>query len=141
MNDLETAVLKTLCYRDLFDYPLSGGEVAEFLVEDDAHPSQAERVLAQLTAEGKIGQAQGFYFLPGREKIAAVRRQRELISERKYARALKLSQILRRDAVSPKRRKGCRSEFCGCGPPEPGLVNSTGCLSAFFGAGVEAAAR
>ena len=96
MNSLEESIIKTLCYRDLFDYPLSSGEVADFLIEDDAHPSQVERVLAQLTAEGKIGQAQGFYFLPGREKIAAVRRQRELISERKYARALKLSQILRR---------------------------------------------
>ena len=96
MNSLEESIIKTLCYRDLFDYPLSSEEVADFLVEDDAHPSQVERVLAQLTAEGKIGQAQGFYFLPGREKIAAVRRQRELISERKYARALKLSQILRR---------------------------------------------
>jgi len=96
MNALEESILKTLCYRDLFDYPLTGGEIAEFLIEGDAHPSQVERVLAQLEAEGKIGQSQGFYYLSGREKIAAVRRQRELISERKYARALKLAQILRR---------------------------------------------
>src|SRR3990172_4699927 len=96
MNSLEESIIKTLCYRDLFDYPLSSGEVSVFLVEDNTRPAQVDRVLAQLTAEGKIGQAQGFYFLPGREKIAAVRRQRELISERKYARALKLSQILRR---------------------------------------------
>ena len=93
---IEEAILKTLCYRDLFDYPLTGGETAEFLIEEDAPPSQVERVLAQLVAEGKVGQSQGFYYLSGREKIAAVRRQRELISERKYVRALKLAQILRR---------------------------------------------
>jgi len=40
MNSLEESIIKTLCYRDLFDYPLSSGEVADFLVEDDAHPSQ-----------------------------------------------------------------------------------------------------
>jgi predicted nucleotidyltransferase len=96
MNHLEEAILKTLCYRDLFDYPLTEGEIAEFLVEESAHSSEVGRVLAQLVAEGKIGQSQGFYYLSGREKIAAVRRQRELISERKYARARKLAQILRR---------------------------------------------
>lgn len=95
MNKIEESILKTLCYRDLFDYPLTEEEIAEFLVEESAHYSEVERVLARLVAEGKIGRQNGLHFLPGREKIVALRRQRELISERKYARALKLGKILR----------------------------------------------
>ncbi|MEX0887830.1 MAG: hypothetical protein WDZ67_00385, partial [Patescibacteria group bacterium] len=95
MTSLEESVIKTLCYRDLFDYPLTEEEMAEFLVDESARPQELQQALARLVAEGKVVQNKGLHFLPGREKIAAIRRQRELVSERKYARALKSAQVLR----------------------------------------------
>jgi len=95
MDDLETAILKTLCYRDLFDYPLTGKEIAEFLIERSAHPSEVEQTLAQLAAEGKVGQSDGYYFLSKRTELVGRRRQREGISERKWEQARKLARALR----------------------------------------------
>jgi hypothetical protein len=92
---LEEAIIKTLCYRDLFDYPLTEEEMREFLVGEFAHPPEIQRVLAQLVAERKIGVTDGFFHLLGREKIARTRREREEISEHKWARALKLARLLR----------------------------------------------
>lgn len=92
---IEEAVLKTLCYRDLFDYPLTEGEISEFLVEHPARPSEIQRVLLQLVAERRIGVTDGFFHLLGREEIARTRREREEISERKWGRALKLARFLR----------------------------------------------
>ncbi|MDP1710768.1 MAG: hypothetical protein Q8L46_02410, partial [candidate division WWE3 bacterium] len=57
------AIIKTLCYHDLFDCPLTVEEVAEFLIGQPAHFSQVEQVLAQMVAEGKVGQIDGYHFL------------------------------------------------------------------------------
>jgi predicted nucleotidyltransferase len=92
---IEEAIIKTLCYRDLFDYPLTTEEIAEFLIEENASAEAVVRALAQLTAEGKVKTQADLNFLPGREEIVALRSRRERISERKYARALKAAQILR----------------------------------------------
>ncbi len=92
---LDEAILKTLCYRDLFDYPLTGEEVEYFLIEESARPKDVQRVLAQLVAEGKIEKTGGFFHLLGRRRISRTRQDREEISERKWERAHKLARILR----------------------------------------------
>ena len=94
-NTLEEAIFRTLCYHDLFDYPLTEEEVGEFLIEEVAHPQEIERALAQLVAEGKIGKTEGLFHLRGRQALSRLRRKREEISERKYARALRFANILR----------------------------------------------
>ena len=96
MNGLHEAILKTLVYRDLFDFPLTEEEIAGFLIEASANPLAVRRELAQMVAEGKIGAEDGFYFLEGRKGIARKRVRRTEISGRKYEYAFELSQYLRR---------------------------------------------
>lgn len=92
---LDEAILKTICYRDLFDYPLTEEEIQEFLVEESAHSKDVQRVLAQLVAEAKVGRTGGFFHLLGRQSTIRTRQKREEISERKWERAHKLARILR----------------------------------------------
>lgn len=93
---IEDAVIKTLCYRDLFDYPLTEVELIQFLIDIPARPNDVRRALAQLVAERKIEEKDGFYFLRGREEITRTRIRRGEISERKYVKAHRLTRLLRR---------------------------------------------
>lgn len=92
---IDTAILKTLCYRDLFDYPLTEEEIAEFLVEKSARQKEIAHVLAQLVAEKRVEEKDGFFFLPGRKEIVNTRLVREEISEEKFIRARRFARMLR----------------------------------------------
>ncbi|NIT03704.1 hypothetical protein GTO10_02105 [Candidatus Saccharibacteria bacterium] len=96
MEEVGEAILRTLCYRDLFDYPLTEDEVIRFLVEHQGDALSVRRTLAQLVAERQISKMDGFYHLPGRNEVVGERARREKISEKKYVRALRLSRHLRR---------------------------------------------
>lgn len=95
MTDIEEAIIKTLCYRDLFDYPLTAKEITEFLIEHSASSSQVEQVLARMVAEGKVGELHGYHYLSQKKSLVSQRQRREKISERKWGRALKRARILR----------------------------------------------
>lgn len=92
---IDEAILKTLCYRDIFDYPLTEEEIAQFLIDQRASPEEIKRALAQLIAEGILGERNGFYFLRERESIVKTRLRREMISEEKFSNALKFAKMLR----------------------------------------------
>jgi len=79
------AVLKTIHYADLFDYPLTAGEIKKFLPE----PVDAtfEEILSQ------VGSGP-YYCLPGREEIIDLRRRREIHSQSKLKKAKKVVAIL-----------------------------------------------
>lgn len=94
-NNLDVAILKTLCYSDLFDYPLMEEEIIHFLIEQPAGPKEVSRALAQLVAEKKVEDQAGLFFLPGRKEIVGIRLRREEISAKKFARALSLAKLLR----------------------------------------------
>jgi len=95
MSRIEESIIKTLCYRDLFDFPLTEEEIAEFLIGDSSNPLAVRRELARMVAEGSIGSEDGFYFLKGRDGIARKRVRRTEISGRKYGYAFDLSRRLR----------------------------------------------
>lgn len=65
---MEKAILKTLIYADIFDYPLKINEVHKWLVGRKATIRQVEKVL-KVQSE--------YYFLPKRKKIAVKRKIRE----------------------------------------------------------------
>ncbi len=84
LSPLEEAVLRTLAYSDVFDYPLTASEVygalplSATLVETEA----ALRSLA-----GPVGCSSPYYFLAGREGIVAIRERRHSTSARLMRRA------------------------------------------------------
>ncbi len=95
MDNIHEAVIKTLCYRDLFDYPLEEEELIRFLIEASANPLAVRRALAQLIAEGKVEEKNGYLLLPGRGEIAGERMRKLKIHKEKYAKAHKLAQLLK----------------------------------------------
>ncbi|MEX1061901.1 MAG: hypothetical protein WEC39_02230 [Patescibacteria group bacterium] len=96
MNSIEEAILKTLCYRDIFDYPLTASEVHRFLVEEKDNEITTKKYLEELQARGLVGEKDGFYFIAGRPELARRRVIRQGLSAQKYERAYELSQLLKK---------------------------------------------
>jgi len=89
--DLEQAVLETLAYSDIFEYPLRLEEIYRYLPMSVS----AEELPAALKAlNGRVGEKDGFYFLVGREEIVSIRRQREGRSRELMPYALRYGRIL-----------------------------------------------
>lgn len=96
---MEKAILRTLTYADLFDYPLTPEEIFRFLIAKKrvTFPS-LQRNLTRLVAEKKkLGvDAKGrFFFLPGRKEIVPQRKRRAIISREKLNLARKAAQFLK----------------------------------------------
>ncbi len=78
--DLQGSIRNTLAYFDLSDYPLTKEELFSFLWQPPVISySDFLNTIAGLNLDSKFG----YYFLPGREKLAEVRRRKLLISEQK----------------------------------------------------------
>lgn len=94
---MEKAILRTLAYADVFDYPLTSGELYRFLIVDknDSY-SDFRRALTRIKTNDKRINTNGEYsFLQGRKEIVAVRKQRKAWSASKLKLAEKVAGILR----------------------------------------------
>lgn len=103
---MEKAVLKTLIYSNLFEYPLKAYEIHKWLIGKKANLTQVEKALNSLLKKRKIINKQSFsfagakdknayFFLPSREEIVAkrIRRQKQSLI---YIRKVKIiAQILK----------------------------------------------
>lgn len=102
MSDLRDPILATLAYYDIFDIPLTLFEIYKFII----NPSRFSRMpigesitLGQINEEvrgllknGTIQAQNGFYFLPGRERLYDLRIKREKIAAKKWKKFLRISQ-------------------------------------------------
>jgi len=91
IGTFERAILETLAYSDVFEYPLRLDEICRYL------PMRAdiEQVSQTLNSLGElVGEQDDFYFLAGREKIVETRKQREAHSQKFMRRALQYGRIL-----------------------------------------------
>ncbi|MBX4211773.1 MAG: hypothetical protein KW806_03235 [Candidatus Yanofskybacteria bacterium] len=103
MQGLRNAVLATLAYYDVFDFPLTAFEVWKYLI----NPARVERLkegiteislsevireLDELLVNKKILEHNGFYFFPERVGIYDTRIEREKISAQKWKKLLKYAQ-------------------------------------------------
>ena len=70
------AVLKTLAYADLFDYPLRLEEIHDGLLDCDATVDEVNDALQDWERRGVIEQYGGLFFLRDRRQLVAVREQR-----------------------------------------------------------------
>ncbi len=88
---LERAILETLAYSNVFEYPLRLDELHRYLpmrVEIE----QVSQTLDSLN--GLLGKQDDFYFLAGHEKIVEIRKQREVYSQKLLHKALIYGRIL-----------------------------------------------
>lgn len=84
---LSDAVLSTLAYHHIFDYPLTESEIHQYLIGKKASPRQVQKELTKLKAAAKIGERRGYFFLKNRPKIVELRLQRHKYSQEKLKRA------------------------------------------------------
>ena len=93
---LEHAILRTLLYSDLFDYPLTYAEAAHYLI---GLPATADEVRACLMRSGwladRVIELDGYLALRGRETLIARRLDRAAASDRLWRRAQRFVRVLR----------------------------------------------
>lgn len=99
LSPLNQAVLHTVVYADVFDYPLTASEIQRYLTGQAA---SIETVSAALQEAGSmpgllnLNRAGEYYFLPGRDQIVATRRRREQAACGLWPQALRYGRMLAR---------------------------------------------
>lgn len=85
-------ILALVCYFDLFDYPLTLVEIHKYLMAP-ADISAVSGAVDQLREDGRLAAEFGWHFLPGRQQLIDIRRQRYLLARAKFNRAVLLAKI------------------------------------------------
>lgn len=110
LTDLETSILKTLAYFDLFDFPLTSWEIWQYLAGENRTNKVAfqdvSKALALPNLQNKLQFKDGFYFLAGsesrpgenntREQIISKRRAKYLTAEIKFKKFTRVANIFAR---------------------------------------------
>lgn len=91
LDNLSRAVLHTVAYSDIFDYPLTAREIQLYLTGVRASLNE----IVQIVGEAGIVTQTGDYFtLPGREEIVGIRMQREARSHELLPLAIRYGRVL-----------------------------------------------
>ncbi len=87
-RSLQQAVLKTLIYSDLFDYPLTEKEVHKFLISSKTYSLDLiKESLKKLNKDRLVGVSKGFWFCSNKNNLPALREKRSKISKEKVQKA------------------------------------------------------
>jgi len=97
---IKEAIVKTIAFFDLFDYPLTNWEIWRYGLWQGNKITYNDVVkildtISDPTALKAVGSLNGFYFLPGRDKIIKTRRERYNYTNRKFKRALLIAKIFK----------------------------------------------
>lgn len=92
MGANEKAIVKTILYADIFDYPLTPDEVWRFLAGKSLPRGVVEKTLKNLPSF--ISRKNGYLFISGREQILSLRKKRFSISQVKHRKAQKIARVL-----------------------------------------------
>lgn len=90
---LNSAILRTVAYADVFDYSLTVGEIQRYLIERRADLPEVEASLDGLTS-GRLVRSGGYYTLPGREQLVPLRRERGWVAVRLWPKALRYGRAI-----------------------------------------------
>jgi hypothetical protein len=92
---VEDAILHTLVYADLFDYPLTTEEIHRYLT---GYPAPLSLVKEHLRGNGRSSEhwasVSRFWFLAGREHLVDLRRQRESFSQVLWPKAWRFGHLI-----------------------------------------------
>lgn len=94
---MKKAILRTLAYADVFDYPLTSEELYRFLIADEGLSfSSFKQAFSRIIAnEKRIDTNEKYFFLRNRKKIVPIRKKREKESQKKLAIAKRVARWLR----------------------------------------------
>jgi hypothetical protein len=95
IHDVADAILHTLVYADLFDYPLRSEEIHRYLT---GHPAPLAVVREHLHQDSRLakhlGSVSPFWFLAGRQQLVGLRREREAFSVALWQRARRYARLM-----------------------------------------------
>ncbi|MFN8531000.1 MAG: hypothetical protein U0670_20540 [Anaerolineae bacterium] len=96
MDALEQAILRTVLYADVFNFPMTAAEIAHFLIADTPIPlARIEQALASSNAlRHALESTDGLYYCAGRGELVAMRRSRERISAQLWSPAFRYGRWL-----------------------------------------------
>jgi hypothetical protein len=92
MDKTQVAILQTLAYADIFNYPLTLAELHQFLISHKIDSQNLEKVLKNLR---KISSREGYFFLKGKDENIYLRKKRKKWSQRKWLLARKVATWLK----------------------------------------------
>lgn len=91
---MDGAILWTLVYADIFDYPLTAGEVHRYLVGQEASLSQVEDLLHNGGLPEHVSRRGDYFTLSGREDVVETRRRREDVAEALWPEAIRFGRTM-----------------------------------------------
>lgn len=92
---MEKAILKTLIYADIFDYPLKINEIHKWLIGRKVTLRQVEKTLEKMCQVSSVKCQGEYYFLGNRNGLVAQRKRKEKQSTVYLRKAKILSQLLK----------------------------------------------
>lgn len=92
---MEKAILKTLIYADIFEYPLKAYEIHKWLIYKIGDLRQVEKGLQKLIKNSKVKNKRGYYFIANRENLINKRLKRKKQSSKYFAKAQIISKSLK----------------------------------------------
>jgi hypothetical protein len=106
-RDLDEAILCTMVYADLFDYPLTDVEIHRYLIGCPVSASAVEDRLTHLDGlQKRVGFISPYWFLNGREQLVRLRQEREAFAKelwpaaRRYGRQIAAIPFVRMVALT-----------------------------------------
>lgn len=96
MDSLDSAILKTIHYFNLFEYPLTSVEVWKWLWSDGGQSAtmiEVEQQIVALKKNEQIDCQQGYWFLPSRSGTVNTRQDRHRLSIAKFKRAKRFAKM------------------------------------------------
>lgn len=91
---LEPAIVQSLLYADLFDYPLAADEIHRYLPGLAVSREALEVALTASVARGVFERVDGFLALPGRDAIVPLRQRRRALARAQWARARRYARLI-----------------------------------------------
>ncbi len=74
---MEKAVLKTLAYADMFDYPMKAWEIHKWLIGQQSSLQDVGKALGRLIKKGKVVEKDDYFYLKGRKGLVQKRISRQ----------------------------------------------------------------
>lgn len=92
---MEKAVLKTLIYADIFDYPLTIFEIHKWLIGKKVHLRDIEKVLKRKSLQQKVTKKDDYFFLSSRKGLVKKRVEAEKHSKNLMLQAKIIANLFR----------------------------------------------
>jgi len=98
MNNIETAILRTITWFDVIGFPVTSWEIFKYLNSDSTEKISFQEIKLALDnpqLTDKIESLEGFFFLSGHQEYVKKRKERYLLAERKFKKAKRVIRVLR----------------------------------------------